>query len=243
MLQCSEIKEPSDIPVFPSGLSFFDDYLEYYVREVLSIGGEVHIITASNKILGIFLYDGYEKTGSIYTRSEEIFNFCRDLKPSSFLFSEVDRNLTREVFDIYRLGLEGTIDHLFKYEVSSPTFEEIDQFMLSTHPDVNPFWPRVALNNGDKCFVVKFDVKCVGCAWVSFVNGIGRLHTLYVKPQYRRIGIGEDLLYARLLWLKLKGARVVFSEISENNVASSIVAKKAKMLPRGHVYMYLPENE
>jgi hypothetical protein len=60
-----------------------------------------------------------------------------------------------------------------------------------------------------------------------------------VNPQYRRIGIGEDLLYARLLWLKLKENRLAFSEISENNIASSAVARKANMLPCGHVYMYL----
>jgi hypothetical protein len=61
-----------------------------------------------------------------------------------------------------------------------------------------------------------------------------------VKPQYRRIGIATDLFYARLLWLKMKGAKSVFSEISVNNIASSGVEKKANMLPcGGRVYMYL----
>jgi ribosomal protein S18 acetylase RimI-like enzyme len=240
VLQFSEIKKSSDIPAFPSGLSFFDPYLEYHAREVLSVGGDVQIAKSSERIVGLFLYDSYEKTGSIYTRFREVFDRFQGLKPSNFLFSEIDNgNIAREVFDIYVLNLEAPVSHAFKYELSQPKIEEIERFMLYTHPNMNPSWPRVALNNGDRCFVVKLDGKCVGCAWVSSVNGVGRLHTLYVNPQYRRIGIGEDLLYARLLWLKLKENRLAFSEISENNIASSAVARKANMLPCGHVYMYL----
>jgi ribosomal protein S18 acetylase RimI-like enzyme len=240
MFQFSEIKKPSEIPVFPSGLSFFDPYLEYYIREAFGIGGEVQIATDSNKILGLFIYDSYEKTGSIYTHSMEVFDYFCKLKPSSFLFAEIDTNkFVREVFNIHMLSLEGELSHTFKYEVSPPKLNEIERFMLFTHPSVNPLWPRVALNNGDKCFVVKLDRKYVGCGWVSLVNGIGRLHTLYVNSQYRRIGIATDLLYARLLWLKLKGARSVFSEISENNIAASSVARKAQMVPCSRMYMYM----
>jgi len=239
LFQFSEIKKPTEIPAFPSGLSFFDPYLEYHAKEVLAVGGEVQIAKSSEKIVGLFLYDCYEKTGSIYTRSQEVFDYFRKLKPSSFVFAEVDKDEgDREVFDIYTLNLESKLDHVFKYEVSSPKLEEIEPFVLRTHPNLNPLWVRVALNNGDKCFVVRFDGKCVGCAWVSSANGVGRLHTLYVNRQYRRIGIGEDLLFARLLWLKLKGNRLAFSEISGTNVASSKVAVKARMLPCGHVYMY-----
>jgi len=242
MIQFSEIKKPSDIPVFPLGLSFFDPYLEHYTKEVLDVGGEVYTAEDSENILGVLMYDGYEKTGCIYTRSREIFDhFCR-LKPSSFLYAEIDASdIPREVFNIQTLNLEGaTINHGFRYEVSSPTPKEIERFMLATHPNVNPLWSHVALMNGEKCFVVKLDGKIVGCAWVSLVNRIGWLHTQYVKPQYRRIGIATDLFYARLLWLKMKGAKSVFSEISANNIASSGVEKKANMLPcGGRVYMYL----
>jgi ribosomal protein S18 acetylase RimI-like enzyme len=239
MLKFLEIEKSSDIPVFPSGLSFFDPYLKHYAREVLGVGGKIQIATSNERILGLFLYDEYEKTGSIYTGSKKIFDYFRKLEPSSFLFAEIDKSqIAREVFDIYTLNLEDALTHSFKYEVSTPKLNEIERFMRLTHPGVNPLWSRVALNNGNICFIVKLDGKCVGCAWVSLVNGIGRLHTLYVNPQYRRIGIGEDLLYARLLWLKLKGARIAFSEIAENNIASVTVARKASMLSCGRVYMY-----
>ena len=240
MLKFLEIEKSSDIPIFPSGLSFFDPYLEHYTREVLGVGGKIQIATSSERILGLFLYDEYEKTGSIYTRSKKILDYFRKLESSSFLFAEIDTSqIAREVYDIYMLNLEGVSSHSFKYVVSTPKFDEIERFMRFTHPNVNPLWSCVAISNGDKCFIVKLDGKCVGCAWVSLVNGIGRLHTLYVDPQYRRIGIGEDLLYARLLWLKFKGARSAFSEISENNIASAMVARKANMFSCGRVYMYM----
>jgi GNAT superfamily N-acetyltransferase len=235
-----EIEKSSDIPIFPSGLSFFDPYLEHYTREVLGVEGKVRMATSLEGILGLFLYDEYEKTGSIYTRSKKIFDYFRKLEPSSFLFAEIETSqIVREVYDVYMLNLEGVSSHSFKYEVSTPRLDEIERFMRFTHPGVNSSWPRVALNNGDKCFIVKLDGKCAGCAWVSLVDGIGRLHTLYVNPQYRRMGIGEDLLYARLLWLKFKGARLAFSEISEDNVASAMVARKAKMFSCGRLYMYM----
>ena len=240
LFQFLEIEELSDIPTFPSGLSFFDPYLEYFVREVLGIGGEVQIAMSSGEIVGLFLYDDYEKTGSIYTQFIDIFDYFCKLKPSSLLYAEIDTNkIAREVFDIFMSNLEGTLGHVFKYEISSPKLEEIEQFMRYTHPNLNPSWTRVALNNGDKCFTIKLDGKIVGCGWASSVNGMGRLHTLYVSQQYRRMGIGEDLLYARLLWLKLNGNKLAFSEISENNIASSMVSRKANMFPRGHVYMYM----
>ncbi len=85
--------------------------------------------------------------------------------------------------------------------------DEIEQFMASTHPGINKKWVKVALKNGERCFIVRLSNEIAGLGWVSLVNGIGRLHSLYVKPQYRRIGIGEDIFNARLLWLKSKRAR------------------------------------
>src|SRR5277367_3349642 len=94
---------------------------------------------------------------------------------------------------------------------------EIEQFMISTHSGLNRRWVNVALKNGDRCFTVRFGNEIAGVGWLSIVNRIGRLHSLYVRPQFRRIGIGEDILFARLLWLKSKNARRAFSEISRNN--------------------------
>jgi GNAT superfamily N-acetyltransferase len=119
---------------------------------------------------------------------------------------------------------------------------EIEQFMVLAHPGVNRRWIRVALKNGDKCFVVRLGSEVAGLGWVSFVKDIGRIHSLFVKPQFRRLGIGEDILYARLLWLKSKHARSAFSEISRYNSSSVRIESKAQMKVCGQVFQYFKKN-
>ena len=101
---------------------------------------------------------------------------------------------------------------------------------------------EVALKNGDKCFVVRLGSEIAGLGWVSFVKKIGRLHSLFVKPQFRNLGIGEDILYARLLWLKSKHARSAFSEISRHNPSSARIESKAQMKVCGQVFQYFRKN-
>jgi len=63
-----------------------------------------------------------------------------------------------------------------------------------------------------------------------------------VKPQFRRIGIGEDILNARLLWLKSKRAHTAFTEISRYNIPSSNNVMKAQMKASGEVFQYFKKN-
>jgi GNAT superfamily N-acetyltransferase len=119
---------------------------------------------------------------------------------------------------------------------------EIERFMVLAHPGMNRRWIRVALKNGDKCFVVRLGSEIAGLGWVSFVNSIGRIHSLFVKPQFRRLDIGEDILYARLLWLKSKHARLAFSEISSCNSPSVRIELKAQMEVCGQVFQYFKKN-
>ncbi len=235
--------------VFPVGFSFFEPYLQYFIKEVLEIEGEACISKNSDgSISGLFLYDNVEKSGSIYTRSREIFDyFCR-LKSFNFLFAELKTEVESEVYDIYRIDLENqSLSHSFSYEIAivdSEHTNEIERFMVLAHPGMNRKWTRAALKNGDKCFTVRLDGEVAGLGWVSFVNGVGRLHSLFVKPQFRKLGIGEDILYARLLWLKSKHARYAFSEISRlGSPFSARIASKAQMRVFGQVFRYFEKSQ
>ncbi|HVH15859.1 MAG TPA: hypothetical protein VNA15_09110, partial [Candidatus Angelobacter sp.] len=77
-----------------------------------------------------------------------------------------------------------------------------------------------------------------GVGWLSLVNDIGRLHTLFVKPRFRMVSVGLDVLFARLLWLKSKNARIALSERSVNNLQSSRIAVRGGMKVSGQVYQY-----
>jgi GNAT superfamily N-acetyltransferase len=243
-MEVSQIMSTSDIDlVFPDGFSFFEPYLQYFINEILEIGGEAYVSrTSEGTVSGIFMYDGSEKVGSIYTRSKEVFDHFYGLKPFNYIFSEMKTENENEPYDIYTINLENlTIVHRFTHEISLAEDRqagEIERFMVLTHPGINRRWVKVALKNGDKCFTVRLEGEIAGVGWLSLVNGIGRLHSLYVKPQFRKMGMGEDILNARLLWAKSKNARLVFSEISRHNFSCSRIAMRRNMKPSGEVYQY-----
>jgi GNAT superfamily N-acetyltransferase len=247
-MQVSQLLNASEINfVFPVSFSFFEPYLEYHTKEILEIGGEAYVTKTPDGITsGLFIYDGSEKSGTIYTRSKEIFDYFYELKPFNLLFSEMKTELESEIYDIYTIDLENLDPvHRFSYEISIAEkghIGEIEQFMALTHPGINKRWVSVALNNGDSCIIVRLSNEIAGLGWLSLVNGVGRLHSLYVKPQFRRTGIGEDILNARLLWLKSKHAHSAFCEISRYNVASSGNVMKAQMRVSRQVFQYFKKN-
>jgi GNAT superfamily N-acetyltransferase len=247
-MKVSEIPNTSDIDfVLPNGLSFFEPYLQYFVKEILEIGGEAYVTrTSDDNVSGIFIYDNFEKGGTVYTRSREVFDYFYGLKPFNFLFAELTTEFESEIYDIYTVDLENhDIVNRFSHEISMEDEEqigEIERFMALAHPGMNRRWVKVSLKNGDKCFVVRLGSEIAGLGWVSFVKNIGRIHSLFVNPQFRRLGIGEDILYARLLWLKSKHARSAFSEISRYNPSSSRIAMKAQMRVSGQVFQYFKKN-
>ena len=247
-IEVSKLSSAFDIDlVFPDGFSLFEPYLRYFIREVLEIGGEAYASrTSEGNASGIFIYDDFEKGGTVFTRSREVFDYFYGLKPFNFLFAELRTELESEIYDIYTIDLENhDVVHWFSNEISMADegqIGEIERFMVLAHPGMNRRWIRVALKNGDKCFVVRLGSEIAGLGWVSFVNNIGRIHSLFVKPQFRRLGIGEDILYARLLWLKSKHARSAFSEISSCNSPSVRIELKAQMEVCGQVFQYFKKN-
>jgi ribosomal protein S18 acetylase RimI-like enzyme len=247
-MKVSEIWNTSDIDfVFPSSLSFFGPYLQYFVREILEIGGEAYVSrTSEGAVSGLFVYDDYEKVGTIYTRSREVFDYFYGLKPFNFLFAELRTGAVSEIYDIYTTDLQNlAVAHRFSHEISIAEkghMDEIERFMVSAHPRMNRSWVNVAVKNGDRCFIVRLSNEIAGLGWLSLVNGVGRLHSLYVKPQFRRIGIGEDIVCARLMWLKSKRARSAFSEISRYNFSCSRIAVKAQMRVSGQVFQYFRKD-
>lgn len=243
-IRASQVRNASEVQsIFPDGFSFFQPYLEYWIKETLEIGGEAYVSkTQSGNGSGLFLYDDYEKAGSIFTRSREVFDHFYRLKPSKSIYAELQTEQPKEIYDIYTVDLEDkSLDHKFSHAVSVADREQIEdirQFMLSTHPGTNPRWIDVALGNGDKCVIVRLGDEIAGVGWLSLVNDIGRLHSLFVKPRFRKISVGLDVLFARLLWLKSKNARMAMSEVSVNNLQSSRIAGRGGMKVSGQVYQY-----
>ena len=226
----------------PKGMSFFDPLLRHETRETLEAGGEAYIsATLGGGKDGLFIYDTWEATGTIFTKSREAFDRFFALKPSSYIFSELEvPELPRETWNIWQLDVDGApSEHRFRHPVSmDANVEEIVRFMAATQPGTNLQWIPVALRHGDKCFVNRIDNRIVGMAWVAIVGGMARSHSIYVEPQFRRMGIMRDNLQARLIYLKSRGVHILINEIAESNIPSSKHVEKAGEKVVGKIYLY-----
>jgi ribosomal protein S18 acetylase RimI-like enzyme len=248
-MDVTQIKAASEIDfAFPADLSFFAPYLPLNIKETLEVGGEAHIAKTQDDIVsGVFIFDNFEKVGTIYTRSRQVFDFFYGLKQFNYLFSELETELEKEIYDVYTKDMAHfSLGHGFTYEISHMdrgNISGVEQFMLQTHRGINPRWVSVAFKNGERCLTVRLSDEIVGVGWVSLVNGIGRLHSLYVKPQYRRMGMGEDILNARLFWLKANQACSVFTEVSRLNVPSANNILKAGLKVSGQVFQYFKKRK
>lgn len=245
-IQVMEIKKESEISSLPEGLSYFPvPYLRFWVREALDIGGEAYLSkTSPGEISGLLVYDNYERTGTVFTKSKEVFDHFFKMKPFGSCFSEIQAEQANQAFDILSVdNLDGiSLGREFKHEISiERNVPEIEQFMSLVHYGLNPKWVRAALANGDKCFVARIGKDIVGMAWLSLVDGIGRVSDLYVRQQFRRNGIAGDLFYARLIYLKSRRARSYFAEIAHDNDAAMKHALKVGLKVTGQVYEYFQE--
>src|SRR2546425_11192576 len=231
----------------PKGLSFFDPILHHEAKEALQAGGEIYVSQSpEGHKNGLFIYDGYEATGTIFTRSREVFDHFYVLKPSSYIFSECEvTEHPKEVWNIWQLDIDKVpLNHRFKHHVSMENnVEEIERFMAASQPETNRQWISVALKNGDKCFVVKIANRIVGIAWMTIVGGVARSHGLYVESQFRRTGIMTDNLQARLIYLRSRRVHTLINEIAESNLASSSYAAKAGEKIVGKIFLYTTPDE
>ena len=241
-LQVSKIENLDEINDLPKGLSFFDPLIHHETKEALEAGGEAFVSqTSGGGKNGLFVYDNYEATGTIFTRSREAFDRFYEMKPSSYIFSELEvKEHSREKWNIWQLEVDkARLDHRFKHDVSMDNdATEIERFMAATQPETNRQWISVALKNGDKCFVVKIANRIVGMAWMSIVGEVARSHGLYVEPQFRRMKIMTDNFQARLIYLRSRHVHTLINEIAESNVASSSHAAKIGEKIVGKIFLY-----
>ena len=147
----------SDVDFSTKDLSFFEPYLGYYVKQTLEIGGEAYVSRAPDgDISGIFIYDEYGKTGTIFTRTRKVFDYYCELKPFDYLFAEIQTGPECETYDIYTVDLDNlAIVHRFRHEITVAEewqADEIERFMGSTHPGMNRRWVKVALQGRGKMF-------------------------------------------------------------------------------------------
>jgi GNAT superfamily N-acetyltransferase len=218
-----------------------DNFIPLFVDEAFYAGGEVYgYIDKNDILLGIFVYDPSESVGTSFSDNIEISKLFLNLKEHLGFYSYQKMETYNEIEDYYILKLESlTLTHRYKHNIKIAKNEDLDtivSFMKHSLQIVSERWIRSAYECGEVCFIYRINNGIVGIAWLALSGNIGRLHSIYVTPEFRRTGIGKDLLFARLFYLKNLGINMAFSEIARGNKSSIRNSQSLGMKKGGSIY-------
>lgn len=223
---------------------WFNPFLSHFAADARRCGGEVRVIRDDEAVTGLMVSDPVERVGSVFSRSRAIAEpFVRDRGPFG-LYSEFPFEPSGEVFDILTLSLtEGAPSHRFRHPLrpfSAKDLPEVLGLLREVYGVVNERWFDQLPSPTEAGFLSEVDGRIAGIGWVSLARRRARLHSLTVRAPFRRMGIGTDLLFARLLWAHRSGALDVLSEISQRNPGSLTVAARGGLRRVGQIYFYPP---
>lgn len=219
----------------------FNPFMRHFVEVARRGTGEVWISQRNRRVDGILLYNRTEKVGSIFTRDPEVAEQLFRLKDGVSVFSDFPLGIKADTYHVYAADLTLVPGpHRFRHAVRiarAPEQAEVSRMLNEMYGPIDTSWLSGTPPLGETCFVVDVGGRLVGAGWVTIVGDQGRLHSLSVRPHYRRAGIGTDLWHARTEWAARRGARHVISEIWEHNVPSIAIARAGGMEPVGRIFL------
>ncbi|MGA8275243.1 MAG: GNAT family N-acetyltransferase [Thermoplasmata archaeon] len=220
---------------------YFDPFLPHFMTEALRCGGEVWVSEAGGRVTGVLLYNEVERVASVFTRERALAETFSRLHDPVGVFSDFPLGPASEVYHVYAVDRStGTVPHTYLHPVRAGREADrtaIVRLMREVYGVLDERWLDRVERDGEKCFVVEFDHEVVGVAWVCVVPGHARLHSLSVRPGFRRMAVGTDLWHARMQWARHAGAEGVLTEISEHNDASRSIATAGGMRPIGQLFL------
>jgi len=234
--------EPDTIEVVLSGADlseWFNPFLVRFAQETIGAGGQASVAEEEGRAVGLVLSHPAERFASVFTRSPEIAGALVPDAGSASWFAEVDLPRPREAFDILACDLDRIPPHRFRHPVRQlDDTSRVGAFVEHAYGGAPLDWLRAARAAGERCLGVELDGTLCGVSWVLVAGGAARLHSLTVRADVRRLGIGTDLVFARLEYARALRAGTAFSEISEHNSASRTIAERAGMRRVGRWYLY-----
>lgn len=227
------------------GLSeLFDPFLPQFVRGALRGGGEVWASEDGTAVNGLLLHNGLEQVGSIFTRQRSVAERLSGFHPGSAMFSDFPLGERPEPFLVLEARADGPpVPRPFRHAVQMAgrdDMPEVVRMMTELYGRVDARGLQPVLPGEEACLVVRVGEEVAGAGWVSVVGPHARLHSLSVRPRYRRMGIGRDLWRARWEWARQAGARRLISEVASQNTASLAIAAQGGMRPVGTIYLCGP---
>jgi GNAT superfamily N-acetyltransferase len=224
----------------------FGPFLVDFTDKTLRAGGRVAVAMAigKNDLIGVAYYNKEEDVGNILCKNTEVTDALRRFIKCQDFFSEVRHvipqdllenmrkfespNIQPQAYNIYEtyqvLKLEpipqADYDTNFVSYMQAKDLSAVVKVAKEVYGRGGNRTFRALLDSGDIGFVARVKGQIVGFAFASFVNQMGRNHTLTVLPKFRNQGIGRELARARLTTLANLGAKAVITEIADWNLSS-----------------------
>ena len=189
---------------------------------------------------GLLLLDPAERVGTLFTDDRELAGQVAGSLHGLGLFAPFPLAAHAEPFRVLR-GPAGPEDaaHPFRHAVRRTRPEEyprVGRLLHEIEGRLNPRWLD-GVPPSEGCLQVEYGGELAGAGWVSVVGAHARLHSLAVRPRYRRLGIATDLVRARKIWAYQHGARSVLSEIAAGNTGSLVPSERAGLSAIGEIFL------
>jgi RimJ/RimL family protein N-acetyltransferase len=223
---------------------FFNPFLRHFAEETLRSGGELWVTERDGTVEGLLSGLPEFRLGTVFARGRPTTERLAAERPSWWLFADVPLGPDAEPYRLYAADAGGSpAPHRFGHLVRPVGPNDVPalvRFYDEVEGRVDRRWFDGLPSAQELGFVSEVAGTIAGAGWLSLVDGWGRLHSLAVRPRYRRLGIGGDLVAARLLRARSVGVRRVYSEIAETNGPSRAIAEAAGMRPAGTIFLSRP---
>ncbi len=222
---------------------WFDPFLPTFARDALRTGGSVEVAEVDGVVRGLLLTGASEGVGSGFTRTRSIAErYLAGIEPPG-LYLEAPWAPGGEPVEIFAADLRDWVPREgIRHPVRIATPEDLGPIRSLMRellgPGVDP-WIATLPRPEESGFLCELDGRAVGVSWLTRRGPYARGHSFLVHPRYRGIGIGSDLLTARMHWLRRTGGRQVVSEIYDGNVASRTAAERAGMARVGQLFHFV----
>ena len=123
-----------------------------------------------------------------------------------------------------------------------PAVHEIDVLSFSLPWPERSFCFEVSENPASRGWVVETNGRIIAMLVLWFIVDEAHIATIATHPDFRRQGIGEELMLAALEAAREEGARRAFLEVRAGNTAAQTMYRKYGFIVDGRRLRYYKDN-
>jgi GNAT superfamily N-acetyltransferase len=242
-VQTESLKGTAELPAWSArGLSAeFDPFLPIFAIQVLRRGGEVLVRRRDGRIEGLLLHVAAEAGGSVFAADlPTVVALAAERAPASY-FTEHRAATVVDELEVWAVDLGADRPNPpLRHRVRAAGAGDraaVARLTATVSGSNEAEWIGPLESSGATCFVAELHDRIVGVGWAERAADRGRVHSVVVDPRYRGLGIGSDLLEARLRWLTALGGRRAISEVAVSNLASRRAAERSGLRPVSSMYL------